>query len=103
MPQEGLFNKRNFDDGAEAFTTHAGVGLCDCNCDGQNCQAATCNTTKWTGTCVPVGTSQDNIFKPQCRRHIHNRRKKRDAEQLMDDYSDNVRPEYSLDEPELKV
>ena len=102
LPQEKLWNKRNLDDGAEAFTTHAGVGLCDCNCEGADCKAATCNATKWTATCVPVGTSQDGIYKPICRRHIFNRRRKRDTEQIMDDYSDNERPPFSLEEPELK-
>ena len=99
--QESLWNRRNLDDGAEAFATHAGVGLCDCNCDGQDCKAATCNATKWTATCVNVGSDQDNIYETQCRRQIFNKRRKRNAEQHMNDYSDNLRLPFSLDEPEL--
>ena len=84
------------------FPEHPGVGLCDCSCQQDSCTAATCDATKWTSNCEPVGTNIDPIYREQCERILLKKRKKREAGQLMDDYSDKRRPAFSLEEPEIE-
>ena len=81
---------------------HPGVGLCDCSCNDKNgCDKAKCDNTKWTTNCHSVGQNQDGIFQEQCRRIIHNKRKKRSVGELQDDYSDNVKSAFSFKEEKV--
>ena len=100
---ESLYNV-NPDIGLPNMPLHPGVGLCDCSCnDPDGCDKAKCDNTKWTTNCHSVGQNQDDIFQEQCRRIIHNKRKKRSVGELQDDYSENVKPAFSFMEEKVSL
>ena len=97
---ESLYNL-NVQLGFPSMPTHPGIGLCDCSCNTTNdCAEAVCDNSKWTTECNPVGTDQDSVYKEQCRRIIFNKRKKRSVGDLQDDYNDNSRKPFSMEEPD---
>ena len=97
---ESLYNI-NVQLGFPRMPVHPGIGLCDCSCEtASDCAEAVCDNSKWTTKCHPIGRDQNSVYKEQCRRIIFSKRKKRSVEDQEDDYSNNVRKPFSIEEPD---